>query len=73
MRYEYELSTHVHLNPTLCYMIETTISQAIDARQVQAGTTVAVFIAMQFVERKTLPRADQPPVWTLTREQLLRR
>jgi len=54
-------------------MIETTISQAIDARQVQAGTTVAVFIAMQFVERKTLPRADQPPVWTLTREQLLRR
>jgi hypothetical protein len=54
-------------------MIETTISQAIDARQVQAGTTVAVFIAMQFVERKTLPRADQPPVWILTREQLLRR
>jgi ABC-type transport system involved in cytochrome c biogenesis permease component len=63
----------LHLDPTLYHMIKAMLSQAISASQVQAGITVAVFIAMQFVERKMLPRADQPPVWTLTRGQLLRR
>jgi hypothetical protein len=65
--------TSSHLTLTLYRMIKAMPSQAISASQVQAGITVAVFIAMQFVERKMLPRADQPPVWTLTREQLLRR
>ncbi len=67
------LSNLTHLTPTLYHMIKAMLSQAISASQVQAGITVAVFIAMQFVERKMLPHADQPPVWTLTREQLLRR
>jgi hypothetical protein len=67
------LSNLTHLTPTLYRMIKAMLFQAISASQVQAGITVAIFIAMQFVERKTLPRADQPPVWTLTREQLLRR
>ncbi len=67
------LSNLTHLTPTLYHMIKAMLSQAISASQVQAGITVAVFIAMQFVERKMLPRADQPPVWTLTRGQLLRR
>ena len=67
------LSNLTHLDPTLYHMIKAMLSQAISASQIQAGITVAIFIAMQFVERKMLPRADQPPVWTLTREQLLRR
>jgi hypothetical protein len=32
-----------------------------------------IYIWPLIVERKMLPRADQPPVWTLTRGHLLRR
>ena len=65
--------THLHLDPVLYRMIKAMVSQAISTSQVQAGITMAVFILMLFVERKLLPRADQPPVWTLAREQLRRR
>jgi hypothetical protein len=47
-----------------------TISPLVHALQLQIGILIASFTIMLFLERIALPRTDQPPVWTLTKDLL---
>lgn len=70
MTYPTYISTH--LNANTFHMLRAEIDQATIACQVQSGIALVIFLVLIVIERKTLPRVEQTPIWLLAKEQTMR-
>jgi hypothetical protein len=65
----HSLVPHLHISPAFFY---AKAAPLIFACQLQIAITITIFAIMLIVRITLLPRTNQPPVWTLSRERLFR-